>query len=167
MGIDAECCAGLRVHDDGLGSFDIYTAGQQRCRHRAAVGMRGVGAKIDLLPDMLPHGVGFRLHVNWLSGFWICDNICSMMPVFQQQFAQRLNDGDGTDAGLALGRLDCSRAFLRGAFNVHRAFYMAIIGYTGLRKGKVLALRWTDIRFDESILLVYLSGNRQTSKQLM
>lgn len=124
MGINVERCARLRVPDDGLGCFDIHTAGQQRCRHRVAVGMGGVGAKIDLLPaDMLPHGIEFRLCVDGLPGFWIRDNICSGMPIIQQKLAQRLNDGDGTDASLALGRLDRSRAFLRGAFNVHRAFY--------------------------------------------
>ena len=43
----------------------------------------------------------------------------------------------------------------------HERLYMAIVGYTGLRRGEVLALRWADIRFNESILLVERSVDIQ------
>ena len=36
----------------------------------------------------------------------------------------------------------------------HERLYMAILGYTGLRKGEILALKWNDISLKESLIHV-------------
>lgn len=47
----------------------------------------------------------------------------------------------------------------------HERLYMAIIGYTGLRKGEALALRWTDIDFDNKEINVRKSIDVNSSNK--
>ena len=53
----------------------------------------------------------------------------------------------------------------------HERLYMAIIGYTGLRKGEALALRWVDIDFDNNEINVKksidVSGSSATRPAIM
>lgn len=44
---------------------------------------------------------------------------------------------------------------------VYERLYMALVGYTGLRKSEVLALRWTDVHFDENTLHITHSVDLQ------
>lgn len=46
----------------------------------------------------------------------------------------------------------------------HERLYLALVGYTGLRRGEILALRWIDISFsDESINVRHAVNTRTTS----
>lgn len=45
----------------------------------------------------------------------------------------------------------------------HERLYMALVGYTGLRKGEILGLKWSDISFEDNLISVERSLDTERS----